>query len=91
MSPRTLPTWVHNLFAPLIEGLKQAFKCPLIGPSSIREKYMEALRMHAYPEKCTFCLGVHVMKGDWYCMELEKALDKALEKASTVFAFRDYP
>ncbi|KAH9031485.1 hypothetical protein EDB84DRAFT_171750 [Lactarius hengduanensis] len=76
-SPSTLPAWVRNLFTPLIEELKQAFTRPLIKPSSIREKYLEALRKHAAPDRCTFCLGVHAMKGDWYCMQLEKALDEA--------------
>ncbi|KAH9058202.1 hypothetical protein EDB87DRAFT_1627104 [Lactarius vividus] len=87
-SPPTLPPWVHNLFSSLIEDLKQAFTRPLINPSSIREKYLEALRKHAAPDRCTFCLGVHAMKGDWYCILLEKALDEAWEKASAVFAFR---
>jgi hypothetical protein len=82
---------VCNLFTPLIEELKQAFKYPLIKPLSIREEYLEALRMHAAPEKCTFCLGVHAMKGDWYCMQLEEALDWVLEKAGAVFVFRKYP
>ncbi|KAH8985603.1 hypothetical protein EDB86DRAFT_3105656 [Lactarius hatsudake] len=87
-SPPTLPPWVQNLFIPLIEELKQAFTRPLIKPSSIREKYLEALRKHAAPDRCTFCLGVHAMKGDWYSIRLEKALDEAWEKASATFASR---
>ncbi|KAH9166771.1 hypothetical protein EDB89DRAFT_2232722 [Lactarius sanguifluus] len=80
----TLPTWVHNLFGPLIEELKQAFTSPLIKPSSIREKYLEALRKHAAPDLCTSCLGVHALKGEWYCMQLEKALAQAREKMPVV-------
>ncbi|KAH8985605.1 hypothetical protein EDB86DRAFT_3083408 [Lactarius hatsudake] len=88
MSPPTvtLPTWVHNLFGPLIEELKQAFTRPLIKPSSIREKYLEALRKHAAPDLCTSCLGVHALKGEWYCMQLEKALAQAREKMPVVSA-----
>ena len=80
--------WLHNLFTPLIDKLNQAFKSPLIEPSSIREKYLDALRKHAAPDHCTFCLGVHAMKGDWYCAQLEQALDHALEEASATFTFR---
>ncbi|KAH9018770.1 hypothetical protein EDB83DRAFT_2679634 [Lactarius deliciosus] len=87
-SPPTLPPWVQNLFSPLIEELKQAFTRPLIKPSSIREKYLEALRRHAAPDRCTFCLGVHAMNGDWYSIRLEQALDEAWEKASATIAFR---
>ncbi|KAI9441849.1 hypothetical protein H4582DRAFT_2074020 [Lactarius indigo] len=88
--PPTLPTWVHNLFSPLIEELKQAFTSPLIKPSSIREKYLEALRKHAAPDLCTFCLGVHALKGESYCTQLEKALAQAREKASSALALREY-
>ena len=81
---------MRNLFTPLIQELKQSFTCPLIKPSNIREKYLVALRMHAAPDLCTFCLGVHAMKGEWYCIELEKALAQAWEMASATFAFREY-
>src|SRR6266702_7475986 len=64
-NPRpTLPTWVHNIITPQIEELKQAFTHPLIKSSSICEKYLEALRNHAAPNRCTSCLGVHAMKGE---------------------------
>ncbi|KAH9018769.1 hypothetical protein EDB83DRAFT_2528332 [Lactarius deliciosus] len=88
MSPPTvtLPTWVHNLFGPLIEELKQPFTRPLIKPSSIREKYLEALQKHAAPDLCTSCLGVHALKGEWYCTQLEKALAQAREKMPVVSA-----
>ena len=80
---------MHNLFTPLIQDLQKAFECPLIEPSSIREKYTEALRKHAAPDRCTFCLGVHAMKGEWYYTQLEEALDQALEEASAAFTIRE--
>ncbi|KAH9024489.1 hypothetical protein EDB83DRAFT_2679040 [Lactarius deliciosus] len=83
-SPPTLPTWVHNLFTPLVEELKQAFTSPLIKPSSIRDKYLEALQKHAAPDLCTFCLGVHALKGESFCVQLEKALAQAREKMPVV-------
>ncbi|KAH9174339.1 hypothetical protein EDB89DRAFT_1884149 [Lactarius sanguifluus] len=81
-----LPSWLHNLFTREIEELKQAFKRPLIEPSTIREKYLEALQDHSSPDLCTFCARVHVTKGEWYCVRLEKALNHARAKASTVFS-----
>ncbi|KAI9441851.1 hypothetical protein H4582DRAFT_1935406 [Lactarius indigo] len=87
----TLPTWVHNIITSQVEELKQAFTRPIIKYSSIREKYLEALRGHAGPDRCTFCLGVHAMKGEWYCAHLKKALTQARKKACTPFAFRGYP
>ena len=78
---------MHNLFTPLIEELQKAFECPLIEPLSIREKYTEALRKHAAPDRCTFCLGMHAMKGEWYYTQLEQALEEALEKASATVTF----
>ena len=88
--PPALPTWVHNFFTSRIEELKQAYTCPLIKPSAIREKFLDALRTHAAPDRCTFCLGVHAMKGEWYCTKLEQALSQAREKASAAFVL-GYP
>jgi hypothetical protein len=81
---------VHDIFTPQIEALKQAFTCPLIKPSNIREKYLEALQKYAAPDLCTFCLGVHAMKGEEYCVKLEKALARARVKVSSAFVFREY-
>ena len=80
-----LPSWLHDLFTREIGELKQAFANPLIKPSSIREKYLVALRSHASPDLCTFCVGVHVMNGELYCVRLEEALTYARGKASTTF------
>ncbi|KAH9058193.1 hypothetical protein EDB87DRAFT_1685519 [Lactarius vividus] len=77
----TLPTWLRDIITSQIEGLKQAFTRPLTHYSRIREKYLEALREHAAPDRCTFCLGVHAMKGEWYCAQLEQALSQARKKA----------
>ncbi|KAH8983095.1 hypothetical protein EDB92DRAFT_2106402 [Lactarius akahatsu] len=83
-----LPSWLHDLFTREIEELRQAFKRPLIEPSAIREKYLEALQDHSSPDLCTFCVRVHVTKGEQYCVRLEKALDHARAKASTSFLLR---
>ncbi|KAH9174332.1 hypothetical protein EDB89DRAFT_2067639 [Lactarius sanguifluus] len=91
-NPRpTLPRWVHSIITSQIEELKQAFTRPLIKYSIICEKYLEALRKHAAPDCCTFCLGVHAMKGEWYCAQLKQSLFQARKKACTPFAFRGYP
>ncbi len=82
----TLPPWLHDLFTHEIGELEQAFTRPLIKPSSVREKYLEALQSHASPDLCTFCVRVHVMKGELYCVGLEQALAHARAKASTTFS-----
>ena len=82
----TLPPWLHDLFTHEIADLKQAFTRPLIKPSSIREKYLEALKNHVSPDLCTFCVRVHISKGEWYCVQLEQSLAHAREKASIAFA-----
>jgi hypothetical protein len=85
--PPTLPTWVHNVFTSQIKELKQAYTRPITKSSTIRKKILEALRTHAGPDRCIFCLGVHLMKGEWYYTELEQALTHAVERASALFAF----
>jgi hypothetical protein len=70
--------------------MKRGFEHPLIEPSSIRQKYLEALRKHAALDRCTFCLGLHALKGEWYYTQLEEALEQALEEASASVAFREY-
>ncbi|KAI9441850.1 hypothetical protein H4582DRAFT_1935403 [Lactarius indigo] len=83
----SLPAWLHDCFIPQIQELKQDFTRPLINPSTVRAKYLEALRKHAqeasgYSGQCTFCLERHVMKGDDYCTQLEQAIARAREKTS---------
>ncbi|KAH9022497.1 hypothetical protein EDB84DRAFT_1580613 [Lactarius hengduanensis] len=81
-----LPPWLQDLFTREIRDLEHAFTRPLIKPSSIRGKYLEALQGHSSPDLCTFCVKVYVMKGEWYCVQLEQALVHSREKASTVFS-----
>jgi hypothetical protein len=82
----TLPPWLHDLFTHEIAELKQAFTRPLIKPSSIREKYLEALQNHVSPHLCTFCVRVHIMKGELYCALLEKSLTHARATVSIACA-----
>ncbi|KAH8984199.1 hypothetical protein EDB86DRAFT_162989 [Lactarius hatsudake] len=81
-----LPPWLQDLFTREIGELKHSFTRPLIKPSSIRGKYLEALQSHSSPDLCTFCVRVYVMNGEWYCVQLEQALVHSREKASTVFS-----
>ncbi|KAH9024486.1 hypothetical protein EDB83DRAFT_2527196 [Lactarius deliciosus] len=83
-----LPTWVYDFFSQQIEELKQDFTRPLVKPSIIRSKYLRALLEHAiwaYPGKCTFCVEKHATNGEDYCVQLERAVACAREKASVVF------
>ncbi|KAH9017244.1 hypothetical protein EDB85DRAFT_2017204 [Lactarius pseudohatsudake] len=81
-----LPPWLQDLFTREIGDLEHAFTRPLIKPSSIRGKYLEALQGHSSPDLCTFCVKVYVMKGEWYCVQLEQALVRSREKAQIISA-----
>ncbi|KAF8262667.1 hypothetical protein EI94DRAFT_1687838 [Lactarius quietus] len=79
----TLPMWLHSIFSQQIEDLKQDFTRPLISSSIIRGKYLEALRSHAAGSgACAFCLKIHTLKGEDYCVQLEQAITDAREKPS---------
>ena len=84
-APPALPHWLNTLFTDQIDELKHAFTRPLIKPSSICEKYLEALQKHCTPDVCTFCAGVHVMKGEQYSGIMKNGLIDALAKASFAF------
>ncbi|KAI9450615.1 hypothetical protein BJY52DRAFT_1155096 [Lactarius psammicola] len=79
-----LPMWVHDCFTQQIEELKQDFTRPLTNAAIIRAKYLEALRRTASGPSgpCTFCLNIHAMKGEDYCVQLEQAISRAREKVS---------
>lgn len=77
-----LPVWLHECFTQQIRELKQDFTRPLIKPSIIRAKYLEALRRHAVSGYCNFCLEKHALEGEDYCVKLEQAIARAREKAS---------
>ena len=84
----TLPVWVHAIFTEQIEDLKQGFTRPLVNPSIIRGKYLQALGCHAtysYPGRCNFCLEIHASKGEYYCAQLEQAITRAREKPCVAY------
>lgn len=72
-----IPTWVQDLFKQQIKELKEDFTRPLISPSSIRAKYLEALRRHAASGRCGNCIERHALKGEDYCVQLEQAIARA--------------
>ena len=82
---RTLPQWLRNVFMKEIEELKQYFSRAMIKPSSICEKYLNALMEHSTSlNECPTCLTVHAHKGERYCTELEQKLTNARNQASDV-------
>ncbi|KAI9507749.1 hypothetical protein F5148DRAFT_75550 [Russula earlei] len=73
----TLPSWLRDFFTLEIEA-KQYFTYALIKPSSIRRKYLEALRRHSpRSDACLSCLTVHAHEGERYCVTLEQNLSDA--------------
>ncbi|KAH9990638.1 hypothetical protein BJV74DRAFT_421225 [Russula compacta] len=90
-----LPSWLHHLFTTQIVELKQSFTNAFIQPSSIREKYLVALRTHTTtiwggPNGCTFCLKTHAHLGEEYCVELERKLAQARAQASSAFLLSEF-
>ncbi|KAH9174349.1 hypothetical protein EDB89DRAFT_566245 [Lactarius sanguifluus] len=79
-----LPPWLQDLFTREIGELEHAFTRPLIKPSSIRGKYLEALQSHSSPDLCTFCVKVYVINGEWYYVQLKQALVHSREKAQII-------
>ena len=67
-----LPTWLSNIFNEEIGELRKTFTKSLIQPTSIRKKYLAALRSHTIPDtsnpqkQCAVCFSVHVRKGEEY-------------------------
>ncbi|KAH9023519.1 hypothetical protein EDB84DRAFT_1580438 [Lactarius hengduanensis] len=83
---QSLPAWLHNLFRGEMGGSLRTFISPLVGPSEIRAKYMSALQKHVTMDKCKFCPGVHVLEGENYIAELERALTQIRNTTTLEFS-----
>ncbi|KAI0288682.1 hypothetical protein BC826DRAFT_659125 [Russula brevipes] len=92
-----LPSWLDGLFTAEIAILKQNFAKAVIQPSSIRDKYLAALKTHAIDVSgeryrrnhgCTFCLEVHASQGEIYCKELEEKLTRARDREPRILVRR---
>ena len=62
-----LPIWLAEIFAAKIFQRLNAFASPLVTPSSFREEYLKALRVHVSEKDCTFCMKTHTLKGEEFC------------------------
>jgi len=78
--PPALPTWLRQLLSQ--DNRKLFFAHPLTTPSSIREKYLTAIKTH--PD-CTFCLWIHTTLGSTFCADLESRLTQAQDEVHAVF------
>ncbi|KAH8985601.1 hypothetical protein EDB86DRAFT_2833019 [Lactarius hatsudake] len=85
-STQSLPAWLHDVFREEIGGRYRALERPLGVPSGIRAKYMSALQKHVTTDKCTFCPGVHALRGEKYIAELERALTQTWNKTTLEFS-----
>ena len=89
--PPALPTWLRRVlsqerdnwfpsfFSPSNSSL---FTRPLTTPSSIREKYLTAIKTH--PD-CNFCLWAHATMGPTFCADLENRLTQAQHEVHALF------
>jgi hypothetical protein len=85
----TPPLWLRDLFTKRIGELKESFTNPLLTSSSIREQYLEALRVHIQTSGGCTCLQTHALQGEEYGVELEQRLSDVLDEASPVFTFQE--
>ncbi|KAH9166767.1 hypothetical protein EDB89DRAFT_2001625 [Lactarius sanguifluus] len=83
---QSLPAWLHDVFREELGGRYRALERPLVGPSDIRAKYMSALQKHVTTDKCTFCPGVHALRGEKYIAELERALTQTRNRTTLEFS-----
>ncbi|KAH9022502.1 hypothetical protein EDB84DRAFT_1580618 [Lactarius hengduanensis] len=83
---QSLPAWLHDVFREEIGVRYRALERPLAGPSDIRAKYMSALQKHVTTDKCTFCPGVHALRGEKYIAELERALTQSRNRTTLEFS-----
>ena len=73
-----------------IGELRLNFTNSLLKPLSIREKYLEALRVHiGHSDWCAPCLTAQTLPGEMYGVVLEQELAYALDKASATSIFRE--
>lgn len=79
-----LPIWLDEIFAAKIFQRLNAFTSPLVTPSSFREEYLKALRIHVNEDDCTFCAKTHTLKGEEFCAEIENKLEQAWDGMSNI-------
>ena len=83
--PLAPPTWLRQLLSQcntVSHGKTNLFTHPLTTPSSIREKYLTAIKTH--PD-CNFCLWVHTTMGPTFCADLESRLAQAQDRVCALF------
>ena len=83
--PLAPPTWLRQLLSQgntVSHGKTNLFTHPLMTPSSIREKYLSAIKTH--PD-CNFCLWVHTTIGPAFCADLESRLTQAQDNVCALF------
>jgi hypothetical protein len=86
-----LPTWLrqlliqsggHRFISFFFHGKTNLFTHPFTTPSSIREKYLTAIKAH--PD-CNFCLWVHTTLGSTFCTDLENGMTHAQDIVRALF------
>ncbi|KAH9958131.1 hypothetical protein BC827DRAFT_1269740 [Russula dissimulans] len=69
-----LPTWLESLF--LRKSTQQdRFTQAIPKADKLGEEYLEALQAHVNETDCHFCMKVHTLKGEAFCMEIKRGLN----------------
>jgi len=69
-----LPTWLESLF--LRKSTQQdTFTQAIPKAEKLGEEYLQALQAHVNETDCHFCMKVHTLKGEPFCMEIKRGLN----------------
>ena len=59
-----LAGWFRDLVSQHIKNLQETYTCPLPKPSSLREEFTKALRVHISGTLCTSCSNLYATEGE---------------------------
>jgi len=84
------PSWLIKVFEKHLNDMRDFSLKPLFNPRNIRGEYLSNLQAHIKSSGCDSCSGVHTLKGETFCKELEDRFTQALNEVCTLFhSFED--
>jgi hypothetical protein len=74
---RSLPPWLESLYSGRQAIVARSFTETIPTSAQLHDKYMKALQRHVKKEDCKFCMKVHILEGETYCVNLKHISTKA--------------
>ncbi|KAI9457471.1 hypothetical protein BJY52DRAFT_1212557 [Lactarius psammicola] len=73
-----LPDWLEKIFCTKFPKLASfEYPLPFVKRSSFRREYLVALQAHVRENDCSSCMKIHTLKGEEFCIKIEKKLAQA--------------